>query len=155
MTCKRGQSPRYLRPFRSSNNGKFPANAPLCPGRGGGECGGLHWLLHYLYVIRDFTIYDGGDENVVSKYNFAPSVKSLSQIFHLVHVLRFGRSILRKIGTCGFGVKIENDRFAFVHSRCRQKLKFGDFTSLLCRAPHENVLKRVPHVQHDYSVFLF
>ena len=35
MTCKRGQSPRYLRPFRSSNNGKFPANAPLCPGRGG------------------------------------------------------------------------------------------------------------------------
>ena len=36
MTCKRGQSPRYLRPFRSSNNGKFPANAPLCPGWGGG-----------------------------------------------------------------------------------------------------------------------
>ena len=34
MTCKRGQSPRYLRPFRSSNNGKFPANALLCPGRG-------------------------------------------------------------------------------------------------------------------------
>ena len=35
MTCKRGQSPRYLRPFRSSNNGKVPANALLCPGRGG------------------------------------------------------------------------------------------------------------------------
>ena len=35
MTGKRGQSPRYLRPFRSSNNGKFPANALLCPGRGG------------------------------------------------------------------------------------------------------------------------
>ena len=34
MTGKRGQSPRYLRPFRSSNNGKFPANALLCPGRG-------------------------------------------------------------------------------------------------------------------------
>ena len=34
MTCKRGQSSRYLRPFRSSNNGKFPANAPLWPGRG-------------------------------------------------------------------------------------------------------------------------
>ena len=45
MTCKRGQSPRCQRPFRSSNNGKFPTNAPLCPG-GGGEgvrgCGGLH-----------------------------------------------------------------------------------------------------------------
>ena len=34
VTCKRGQSPRYLRSFRSSNNGKFSANAPLCPGRG-------------------------------------------------------------------------------------------------------------------------
>ena len=34
MTGKRGQSPRYLRPFRSSNNGKFPENALLCPGRG-------------------------------------------------------------------------------------------------------------------------
>ena len=36
MTCKRGQSPWYLRLFRSSNNKKFPANAPRCPGRGGG-----------------------------------------------------------------------------------------------------------------------
>ena len=31
MTCKRGQSPRYLQPFHSSNNRKFPTNTPLCP----------------------------------------------------------------------------------------------------------------------------
>ena len=35
MTCKRGQSPRYLQPFCSWNNGKFPANAPLCSSRRG------------------------------------------------------------------------------------------------------------------------
>ena len=47
MTCKRGQSPRYLRPFRSSNNRKFPANAPLCPGWGGGGGGGhIDWCIN-------------------------------------------------------------------------------------------------------------
>ena len=35
-------------------------------------------------------------------------------------------------------------------SRCRLNLKFGDFRSLLCRVPHEYLLKCVPHVQHDY-----
>ena len=29
-------------------------------------------------------------------------------------------------------------------------LKFGDFTSLLCRVQHEFVLNCVPRVQHDY-----
>ena len=37
MVCKSCQSPRYLRPFLSSNNGKFPANASGVGGGGGGE----------------------------------------------------------------------------------------------------------------------
>ena len=47
MTCKRGQSPRYLRPFRSLNNGKFPTNALLCPGAGGGGDAGVYidWCI--------------------------------------------------------------------------------------------------------------
>ena len=44
-------------------------------------------------------------------------------------------------------VKIGNDRFTFLCSCCRPKLKFGDLTSLLCRVPQEYVLKCV---QHDY-----
>ena len=31
MACKGRQSPRYLRPFRQSNKGKFPLNALICP----------------------------------------------------------------------------------------------------------------------------
>ena len=44
----------------------------------------------------------------------------------------------------------ENERFTFQRSRCCQNLKFGDFTSLLCREPHDYFLKCVPLVQHDY-----
>ena len=45
---------------------------------------------------------------------------------------------------------METERFTFVRSRCRQNLKFGYFTSLLCRGRHEFVLKCVLHVQHNY-----
>ena len=31
----------------------------------------------------------------------------------------------------------------------KDKLKFGDFTSL-CRVPNENAVKCVSHAQHDY-----
>ena len=55
MVCKRGQSPRYLRPFRSSNNGKFPANAPLCPGRGGAGAY-IDWCITFLFMNWQITV---------------------------------------------------------------------------------------------------
>ena len=46
-------------------------------------------------------------------------------------------------------MKLENERFTVVRSRCPQNSKFGDITSLLCKVPQEYVTKRAPHVQHD------
>ena len=47
-------------------------------------------------------------------------------------------------------VKIEKERFSVACSRCRQNLKFGNFTSSLCWVPQESVLKSVLHVQRDH-----
>ena len=49
-----------------------------------------------------------------------------------------------------FKVKKENERFSVVCSRCRQNLKFGGFTSSLCRGSQKYLLNSVRHVQHDY-----
>ena len=49
-----------------------------------------------------------------------------------------------------FKVKKENERFSVACSRCGQNLKFGGFTSSLCRGPQKYLLKSVRHVQHDY-----
>ena len=47
-------------------------------------------------------------------------------------------------------MKTENERFSVACLCCRQNLKFGDFTSSLCRGPLRYLLKSVLHVQHDY-----
>ena len=47
-------------------------------------------------------------------------------------------------------MKIKKERFSVACSRCRQNLKFGDFTWSLYRVPQEYVVESVLHVQHDY-----
>ena len=47
-------------------------------------------------------------------------------------------------------MKIENERFSFACSLCRQDLKFGNFTSSSRKVPQECVLESVLHVQHDF-----
>ena len=47
-------------------------------------------------------------------------------------------------------MKKENEGFSVTCSRCRQNLKFGDFTSSLSRGSQKYFLKSVRHVQHDY-----
>ena len=39
-------------------------------------------------------------------------------------------------------MEVENERFSVACLRCRQNLKFGDFTSLLCRGP-DNLLANI------------
>ena len=103
-----------------------------------------------LYEL-DLKICDSDvNENLTSKYNFA-----LSQVFRdysiLVTSYIVSKVSLKWIGTRDFRLKIiENERFSVVCSRCRQNLKFDDFTSSLCRWPHKHLLKSVLHVQHDY-----
>ena len=54
------------------------------------------------------------------------------------------------LATNVFHVKAENERFTAKGSRCRQKLKFENFTSSFGRLRQNIAPKSVPHVQHDY-----
>ena len=54
------------------------------------------------------------------------------------------------MGTHGFKVKIENELFILVYSRCRQNLKIGDFTVLFCGVRQRNA---GTSVQHEYFCF--
>ena len=92
------------------------------------------------------------DENVSLKLNFA---LSLLRIFHVGRVVKkIGEVHFRLLGTNGFQVKAENERFTVTSSRCRQNLKYENFTSLFGRLRQNIAPKSVPHVQHDY-IFSF
>ena len=57
------------------------------------------------------------------------------------------------MGTNGFKVKREKDCFLVISSRCRQNLKFDNFTLLFCGVRKRNARKFVLHVQHDFFSF--
>ena len=56
----------------------------------------------------------------------------------------------RVLGTNGFHVKAKNERFTATSSRCRQNLKYENFTLSFGRLRQNSAPKSVPHVQHDY-----
>ena len=58
------------------------------------------------------------------------------------------------LGTSAFHVKAKNEKFAAAGSRCRQNLKFDNFTSSFGRLRQNIAPKSVPHVQHDYFVII-
>ena len=76
---------------------------------------------------RGFWEYQNGSP----KYNLA-----LSQVFRDYSVLftlyNTGELFCNWMDTNGFKVRTENNCFVVICSRCRQNLKFGDFTSLFC-----------------------
>ena len=68
----------------------------------------------------------------------------------LIALYKIGGVHFRLLGTNGFHVKAKNERFTAVSSRCRQNLKYENFTSSFGRLRQNTAPKRVPHVQHDY-----
>ena len=70
-------------------------------------------------------------------------------IFHDGHG-EIGEVYFRLIGTNGFHIKAENERFTAAGSRCRQNLKYKNSTSSLGRLRQKLAPKSVPHVRHDY-----
>ena len=76
---------------------------------------------------------------------------SLLRLFHFGHVLKkkIAEVHFRLLGTIGFHVKTENERFTVVSSRCRQNLKYENFMSLFGRLRPNISPKSVPHVWHD------
>jgi len=63
---------------------------------------------------------------------------------------KLGEVYFRLLGTNGFHVEAKNERFSAAGSRCRQKLKYENFTLSFGR-PHQKIApKSALHVQHDY-----
>ena len=56
----------------------------------------------------------------------------------------------RLLGMNCFHAKTKNERFTAENSRCRQNLKYENFTSSFGRLRQKNAPKSVPRVQHDY-----
>ena len=86
------------------------------------------------------------DENVTLKLN-------LRDYSMLITLRKIGGVHFRWLGTNGFHVKANNERFTDVNSRCRQNLKYENFTSSFGRLRQKLAPKGVPHVQHDFSSF--
>ena len=63
---------------------------------------------------------------------------------------KIGGVHFRLLGKNGFHVKAKNERFTAAGSRCRQKLKYENFTSSFGRLRDNIAPKSVPYVQHDY-----
>ena len=68
----------------------------------------------------------------------------------LVRLYKIGGVHFCLLGTNGFHVKAKNERFTAASSRCRQNLKYENFTSSLGRLRENIAPNIVPHVEHDY-----
>ena len=70
----------------------------------------------------------------------------------LLTFYKIGEMHFRLLGTNGFHVKAENERFTAAGSRCRQNLKYETFTLSFDRLRKTNAPKSVLHMQHDYYI---
>ena len=106
--------------------------------------------VQYCDILGSLRSYDGNcKENVTFKLNFALSRVSYDYSM-LITLYKIGGVHFRLLRTDGFHLKAKNERFSHASSRCRQNLKFENFTSLFGRLRQNIAPKSVPHVQHDY-----
>ena len=68
----------------------------------------------------------------------------------LITLYKMGELHFRLLGTNGFHVKAKSERSTAASLRCRQNLKYENFTSSFGRLRQNIATKSVPHVQHDY-----
>ena len=68
----------------------------------------------------------------------------------LITLYKIGGVHFRLLGTNGFHVKAKNEKFTAATFRCRQNLKYENFTSSFGGLRQNIGPKSVPHVQHDY-----
>ena len=68
----------------------------------------------------------------------------------LVTLYKIGEVHFRFLGAKGFHVKEKNERFNAVSLRCRQNLKYENFTWSFGRLRQNTAPKSVPRVQPDY-----
>ena len=75
---------------------------------------------------------------------------SLVRLFRVDHAVKIGGEYFRLLGANGFHVKAKSERFTAANPRCRQNLKYENFTSSFGKLRQNLAPKSVPHVQHDY-----
>ena len=68
----------------------------------------------------------------------------------LITLYKIGGAPFRLLGKKGFHVKAKNERFIAASSRCRQNLKYDNFTGSFGRLRQNIAPKSVAHVKHDY-----
>ena len=88
----------------------------------------LNFTVKASQSVGSLRNHDGyGDENVTSKYTFELFYlfRDYSILFALYNMCEVSYN---SIGTDGFEVKGETERFTVVCPRCRQNLKFVHFT---------------------------
>ena len=101
-------------------------------------------------LIGNLRSYDGNcNENVALKWNFAFSYVFCDYSV-LITLYKIGELHFPWLGTTGFHVKAKSERFAAASFRCRQNLKYENFTSSFSRLRQNFAPKSVPHVQPDY-----
>ena len=69
----------------------------------------------------------------------------------LVTLYKLGEVYFRFLGTNGFHVKAKNERFFATGSRCRQNLKYENFTSSFGRLRQKNA-GIFPHLTNEIVV---
>ena len=72
----------------------------------------------------------------------------------LITLYKIGELHFRLLSTNGFHVKAKSERFTAATPRCRQNLKYENFTSPFGRLRENIAPKSVPHVQYDYFFFI-
>ena len=114
-----------------------------------------YFFIPYRHPVQELTLgslrsYDGNcKENVTLKLNFALSSGSCDYSM-LITLYTIGGVHFHLLSTNGFHVKAKSERFTAASSRCRQNLKYENFTLSFGRL-HQNIApKSVQHVQHDY-----
>ena len=68
----------------------------------------------------------------------------------LITLYKIGGLLFRLLATNGFRVKAKKERFTAARSRCRQNLKYENFSSSFGRLRQNTAPRCVLHVHHDY-----
>ena len=110
------------------------------------SCGESIFFNRNQKVIWNLRSYDGyGNENLTLKKYFALDLLCC----YVGHVVR-SSEYFRFLGTNGFHARAKNERFTAACLRCRQNLKYENFTPSFGRLRQQVKPKSGRHVKHNY-----
>ena len=103
---------------------------------------------YFSFIIREFKKLR---RQVQRKHDIKVELcVNLSDYSMLVMLYKIDEVHFRLLGKNGYCAKAKNERFSAASSRCRQNLKYENFTSSFHRLRQKIAPKITPHVQHNY-----